>query len=80
MHSKQTGAINYYAPTIFKGLGLSSTTTGLFATGVYGIVKVVSCVIFIFFMADTLGRRISLMWSGVVQGCCMFYLGFVSID
>lgn len=74
----QTGAINYYAPTIFRDLGLSSTTTALFAQGVYGIVKVVTCLIFIFFLADSLGRRISFMWSGFVQAICMFFLGFVS--
>ncbi|KAM5343755.1 hypothetical protein ACJ41O_012292 [Fusarium nematophilum] len=71
-----TGAINYYAPTIFKDLGLSSTTTALFAQGVYGIVKVVTCLIFIFFLADSLGRRMSFMWSGFVQSFCMFFLGF----
>ncbi|CAO2658482.1 Nn.00g062050.m01.CDS01 [Neocucurbitaria sp. VM-36] len=71
-----TGAINYYAPTIFKGLGLSSTTTGLFAQGIYGIVKVVTCLIFVFFLADSLGRRLSLMWSGTVQGFAMFFVGF----
>ncbi|KAH6976162.1 hypothetical protein BKA56DRAFT_488860 [Ilyonectria sp. MPI-CAGE-AT-0026] len=71
-----TGAINYYAPTIFKSLGLSSTTTALFAQGIYGIVKVVTCLIFIFFLADSLGRRMSFMWSGAVQSFCMFFLGF----
>ncbi|CAH0042256.1 unnamed protein product [Clonostachys rhizophaga] len=71
-----TGAINYYAPTIFRDLGLSSTTTALFAQGIYGIVKVVTCLIFVFFLADSLGRRLSLMWSGALQGFCMFFLGF----
>ena len=74
----QTGAINYYAPTIFKGLGLSNTTTGLFAQGIYGVIKVVTCLIFVFFLADSLGRRLSLMWSGAVQGFAMFFVGFVS--
>jgi sugar porter (SP) family MFS transporter len=74
-----TGAINYYAPTIFADLGLSKTTTALFAQGVYGIVKVVTCLIFVFFLADSLGRRLSLMWSGAVQAFCMFFIGFVSL-
>lgn len=34
-----TNAINYYAPTIFENLGLSSNTTALLATGVYGVVR-----------------------------------------
>jgi hypothetical protein len=74
-----TGAINYYGPKLFESLGLGSTTTALFAQGVYGIVKVVSCLIFVFFLADTLGRRISLMWSGMVQSFAMFFVGFVSL-
>ncbi|RDL34803.1 Uncharacterized protein BP5553_07931 [Venustampulla echinocandica] len=74
--SAVTGAINYYAPTIFKDLGLSGTTTALFAQGIYGIVKVITCLIFVFFLADSLGRRLSLMWSGALQGFCMFFLGF----
>lgn len=64
---------------IFKDLGLSSTTTALFAQGVYGIVKVVTCLIFVFFLADSLGRRMSFMWSGMVQALCMFFLGFVRL-
>lgn len=73
-----TGAINYYAPRIFTDLGLGTTTTALFAQGVYGIVKVVSCLIFIFFLADTIGRKISLIWTGLVQAFCMMFIGFVS--
>ncbi|KFH46635.1 quinate permease-like protein [Hapsidospora chrysogenum ATCC 11550] len=71
-----TGAINYYAPTIFKGLGLSSTTTALFAQGIYGVVKVVACLFFMFFLADTLGRRMTFMCSGVLQAFCMLFIGF----
>ncbi|RBQ70085.1 hypothetical protein FVER14953_12845 [Fusarium verticillioides] len=71
-----TGAINYYAPTIFSGLGLSSTTTALFAQGIYGVVKVVTCLIFIFFLADSLGRRKSFMFGGAIQAFCMFFVGF----
>ena len=73
----QTGAINYYAPTIFGDLGLSKTTTALFAQGVYGIVKALAALVFVLFLADSLGRRISMMWSGAVQAICMLYLGFV---
>ncbi|KAI7763771.1 hypothetical protein LZL87_011628 [Fusarium oxysporum] len=71
-----TGAINYYAPTIFSGLGLSSTTTALFAQGIYGVVKVVTCLVFIFFLADSLGRRKSFMFGGAIQAFCMFFVGF----
>ena len=70
-----TNAINTYAPTIFKALGLKGTTTSLFSTGIYGVVKVVSCICFLLFMADSLGRRRSLLWTSIAQGLAMFYIG-----
>jgi hypothetical protein len=70
-----TNAINSYAPLIFKNLGITGTNTGLFATGIYGIVKMVTCSIFLLFMADSLGRRRSLFLSSIGQGFCMFYIG-----
>ncbi|KAJ9639062.1 hypothetical protein H2204_003970 [Knufia peltigerae] len=71
-----TNAINYYAPVIFESLGIHSNENSLFATGVYGIVKMASCAIFIVFLADTLGRRWSFVWTGFFMWFCMFYLGF----
>lgn len=70
-----TNAINTYAPTIFQNLGITGTSTSLFSTGIYGIVKVVSCCCFLLFLADSLGRRRSLLMSSVAQGCFMFYIG-----
>ncbi|KAF6833227.1 MFS quinate transporter [Colletotrichum musicola] len=71
-----TNAMTYYSPRIFASVGLSGSSAGLFATGVYGIVKMVSCAIFIVFVTDTLGRRKSLLWTGIVQGLALFYVGF----
>jgi len=71
-----TNAINYYAPTIFKSLGITGNSQSLLATGVYGIVKMCSCGIFIVFLADTLGRRWSFVWTGFAMFVFMFYLGF----
>ncbi|KAI1191489.1 MFS sugar transporter-like protein [Nemania serpens] len=70
-----TNAINVYAPTIFTNLGIKGTSNSLLGTGVYGIVKVVSCSIFLLFMADSLGRRRSLLVSAIGQSFCMFYIG-----
>ena len=71
-----TNAINTYAPKIFKNLGITGTSTSLFSTGIYGIVKVLSCACFLLFMADSLGRRRSLLVSSVGQAWCMFSIGF----
>ncbi|KAE8406241.1 hypothetical protein BDV37DRAFT_292457 [Aspergillus pseudonomiae] len=78
MWSNMTGtnAMTYYSPTIFASVGLSSSSVGLFATGIYGIVKFIACGIFIVFVSDTLGRRRSLLWTGIVQGIMLFYVGF----
>jgi sugar porter (SP) family MFS transporter len=70
-----TNAINYYGPTIFRNLGLSSLQVGLFATGLYGCVKVAACSFFLLFAADSLGRRRSLLWTAIFQGGLMLYIG-----
>ncbi|KAL4808519.1 general substrate transporter [Aspergillus unguis] len=70
-----TNAINYYAPQIFENLGITGNATGLFATGIYGIVKVVACACFLIFVADSLGRRRSLLWTSIAQGLTMLYIG-----
>ncbi|PVH94823.1 general substrate transporter [Periconia macrospinosa] len=49
-------AIIYYAPTIFGQLGLSGKTTGLLATGVYGIVNTLSTLPALF-LIDKVGRK-----------------------
>ena len=64
-----TNAMSYYSSEIFKSVELSASATGLFATGIYGIVKFVACLIFILFVADSSGRRKSLLWTGIVQVC-----------
>ncbi|KAJ5033430.1 uncharacterized protein L3040_008546 [Drepanopeziza brunnea f. sp. 'multigermtubi'] len=71
-----TNAINYYAPLIFQSLGIAKTDTGLFATGIYGVTKMITCAAFLLFAADSLGRRRSLLWTSIAQGAAMFVIGF----
>lgn len=68
-------AINYYAPQIFRNLGLGASDSSLFATGIYGVVKFVACFIFLVFVADSLGRRGSLLITAAVQGVVLFIVG-----
>lgn len=75
-----TNAINYYAPSIFASVGLSGTSTSLLATGVYGIVKVITCIIYVFFIIDNVGRRRPLLVGAVIQASCLLYLAiFVNV-
>jgi sugar porter (SP) family MFS transporter len=70
-----TNAINYFSPQIFAGLGISSTTSGLFATGVYGVVKVVSVSLVLAFAVEGVGRKNCLMIGGLGQGLTMIWIG-----
>ncbi|KAH7361907.1 quinate permease [Plectosphaerella cucumerina] len=70
-----TNAINYYAPKIFSTLGVQGTQNELFATGIYGLVKLIAVIVFLVFVADSLGRRRSLLWTGIGQGSTMLYIG-----
>ncbi|ERT01380.1 sugar transporter [Sporothrix schenckii 1099-18] len=68
-------AVNYFSPIIFQELGYSTTEVALLATGVYGIVKMVSSVLFSFFIVDRFGRRPPMLVGAVVMAVCMFYVG-----
>lgn len=50
-------AINYYSPKVFQSLGIVGTNTSLLTTGIFGIIKTVGALIWIFFLIDNVGRR-----------------------
>lgn len=54
---------------------MSGTDSSLFATGVYGVVKVTASAIFLIFIADSLGRRWSLLWTAGAQGIVLYIIG-----
>ncbi|KAI9259454.1 hypothetical protein BDA99DRAFT_538416 [Phascolomyces articulosus] len=80
-----TNAINYYAPQIFRQIGLTGETVDILATGIYGVVKVVFVFVF-FFMVDHpfFGRRNSLLTGSVIMFISFFILGalikYIEID
>ncbi|RDX42826.1 general substrate transporter [Lentinus brumalis] len=68
-------SVGYYAPQIFTSIGYSGTTNSLLASGIYGIVKVVATALFVFFLVDSLGRKLSLFISGMGMGILFFIIG-----
>ncbi|CAN6622831.1 hexose transporter Hxt15p [Trichomonascus vanleenenianus] len=66
-----TNAFTYYAPIFFKAVGLSKESAGLFATGVYGIVKAVCSILWMLFFIERVGRRWSLLLGGAIMGCAL---------
>lgn len=70
-----TNAINYYSPQIFAGLGFSSTSSALFATGIYGVVKFVVTCLTLAFVIERWGRKRTLIYGGLAQGLMMLWIG-----
>ncbi|CCM01657.1 uncharacterized protein FIBRA_03719 [Fibroporia radiculosa] len=70
-----TNAINYFSPQIFAGLGISGTTSGLFSTGIYGLVKVIAVGLTLALAVESWGRKICLFVGGLGQGFAMLWIG-----
>ncbi|PQE22026.1 quinate permease protein [Rutstroemia sp. NJR-2017a BBW] len=70
-----TNSINYYSPQIFSSIGLTGTSNGLFATGIYGVVKVCITALGLMFATEQLGRKWCLIIGGIGQAFAMFYIG-----
>ncbi|KAF2795844.1 MFS quinate transporter-like protein QutD [Melanomma pulvis-pyrius CBS 109.77] len=70
-----TNSINYYAPQIFKSVGLQGQSAGLFATGVYGIVKIVVTALGLMLATEQVGRKWSLLVGSAGQAFAMLYIG-----
>ncbi|KAF8530913.1 putative high-affinity glucose transporter of the major facilitator superfamily [Gautieria morchelliformis] len=68
-------SIGYYAPQVFMSIGIGSTNATLFASGVYGLVKVVATTIFLFVGIEQFGRKRSLMVGAFLMGLFFFILG-----
>ncbi|KAF2469409.1 general substrate transporter [Lindgomyces ingoldianus] len=70
-----TNSINYYAPQIFQSIGLKGQSAGLFATGIYGVVKIVCTALGLMFATEQMGRKWSLIIGSAGQAFAMFYIG-----
>ena len=56
-------------------IGYFGTSNSLLASGIYGIVKVVATSLFVFFLVDSLGRKLSLLISALGMGTLFFIIG-----
>ncbi|CBQ67441.1 related to quinate transport protein [Sporisorium reilianum SRZ2] len=70
-----TNGVNYYSPQIFSSLGVTGQSGGLLATGIYGVVKVVTTGLFMVVAIEQLGRKWCLIIGGLVQIFCLFWIG-----
>ncbi|KAI9635769.1 sugar transporter [Dioszegia hungarica] len=70
-------SISYYAPTIFKAIGITGSSTSLLASGIYGIVKIISTGIFIAFGIERFGRKKPLAIGVAMMSGFLFIIGAV---
>ncbi|KAF7956197.1 hypothetical protein EAE96_005117 [Botrytis aclada] len=68
-------AINYYSPTVFKEIGVVGTNASLLTTGIFGVIKAVVTLIWLFFLIDNFGRRNLLMYGAFAGAICLYYVG-----
>lgn len=74
-----TNSIGYYAPQIFQTVGVSSSDSSLFATGIYGTVKIIATAIFLLVGIDRFGRKKALVGGGYWMMTMMFIIGAVLV-
>jgi hypothetical protein len=69
-----TDSLNYFAPEIFSMVGVPEGSSSLLTTGVYGIVKLVTTIVYVTVIVDRVGRRLPLIIGATIQGTAMLYL------
>lgn len=74
-------SITIYAVEYFALVGVTGQEEGLFATVIFGIVKLCSSLICAFFLIDFIGRKRSLMSGITLQFISMMYMAiFLLVD
>lgn len=70
-----TNSVNYYSPQIFAKLGIDGQTTTFLATGIYGVIRFVACLIVMIFLVDRFGRRLNLLTGASIMALAMWVIG-----
>ncbi|KAI1097239.1 putative MFS sugar transporter [Jackrogersella minutella] len=65
-------SLAYYAPQVFKAVGAGDQA--LLISGFFGVVKVVSCLFFLLFLVERIGRRGSLIGGAFLMGAYMLII------
>ncbi|KAF8755637.1 Permeases of the major facilitator superfamily [Rhizoctonia solani] len=70
-------AVLYYAPSIFRSLGLSGNTISLLATGVVGITMFLTTIPTVIYI-DQVGRKPVLVSGAIIMGICHLIIAILS--
>lgn len=69
-----TDSLNYFAPEIFTMIGVKGGSQALLTTGVYGVVKLATVLLYVVFIVDRVGRRLPLLIGATLQATAMLYI------
>ncbi|KAI1083110.1 H(+)/hexose cotransporter 1 [Whalleya microplaca] len=69
-----TDSLNYFAPEIFEMIGVQSGSLTLLTTGVYGLVKLATTIVYVAVIIDRVGRRRPLLIGALMQATAMLYI------
>ncbi|KAI5796437.1 general substrate transporter [Geopyxis carbonaria] len=77
MFQNMTGVniITFYSPRIFETLGITGTSTKLFATGFYGVAKTLGMIVFSVWLIESIGRRKGLIYGAFIGSLPMWFIG-----
>ncbi|KAF4899856.1 Quinate permease [Colletotrichum viniferum] len=70
-----TDLLNYFAPQIFAMIGVPRGSSSLLTTGVYGVVKLATTIVYVTVIVDRVGRRLPLIIGATIQAMAMLYIG-----
>jgi hypothetical protein len=70
-------SINYYAPDIFKSIGITGSSASLLASGVYGLVKIVATALFMIFGVERAGRKKYFFFGALGMGFFLMMIGAI---
>ncbi|KAK8095526.1 hypothetical protein PG999_013548 [Apiospora kogelbergensis] len=69
-----TDSLNYFAPEIFQMIGVKAGSLSLLTTGVYGLVKLATIIVYVTVIVDRVGRRKPLLIGAALQATAMLYI------
>ncbi|KAF2177746.1 quinate permease [Zopfia rhizophila CBS 207.26] len=70
-------SLAYYAPQVFQAVGAGSNS--LLISGFFGVVKVISCLFFLLFLVERIGRRWALISGAFLMGSYMLIIAILTV-
>src|SRR5882757_7649157 len=70
-------SLAYYAPQVFQTVGAGNSK--LLVSGFFGVIKVVSCLTFLVFLVERIGRKGALLGGAFSMGSLMLIVAILTV-